>query len=102
MAMVAENKDANNYSAVQEVYSAGNKQHYAFPNPNQGSFQVNLPQEKVSGIEILDNLGRVVWQDYNITDDQSVHVDLGNVPQGTYFLNMRTESTQIVEKITIR
>ena len=99
---VAENKEANNYTAVQDVYNAGDKQHYAFPNPNQGSFQVNLPQEKVSGIEILDNLGRTVWQDYNILDNQSVQVDLGNVPPGTYFLNMRTESKQIVEKITIR
>ncbi len=62
-----------------------------FPNPNNGHFQIALPQNAISAkINILDALGKMVYQ--NQLNDAVNQVDLAHLSSGLYFLNMSLAS----------
>jgi hypothetical protein len=60
-----------------------------FPNPNNGSFQIDIGLEPVSGEVIITNsLGQEVVRE-NIANSKNLSFDL-KVPKGIYFLTIKT------------
>ncbi|MCD4696754.1 MAG: T9SS type A sorting domain-containing protein, partial [Bacteroidales bacterium] len=76
-----------------------------FPNPNNGSFTLELKLEKneVVEISIYNALNEVVFGENNVsTKDYSNVIDLSNYAQGIYYLRIKGEETNVVKKIIIR
>lgn len=62
-----------------------------YPNPNMGIFSVELDKidENVS-LYVYDIDGRSVWTRQNTTD-KIVHINISNLPKGTYYVQGRTD-----------
>ncbi len=74
-----------------------------YPNPNDGSFFLTMDMTRSEEIEVrvINVLGQVIdqrqYEEMNLSDS----FDLRNLPQGTYFLEMRVNDSRIVERITV-
>lgn len=69
-----------------------------FPNPNNGSFELDFPNEKISQLQVFDVSGKLVWE--KIEDIENfVTIHLQNISDGIYFLKGKTESGVFYEKI---
>ena len=69
-----------------------------YPNPSNGTFNINLGEGQWK-IEVYDITGRKVYE--NRIDSCSV-LDLGPCPQGMYFLKAIGESSDMTTKIIVR
>jgi hypothetical protein len=72
-----------------------------FPNPNTGSFTVELPVLATSGmkLQITDLAGRLVMEKATDSGLQQQQVETGNLPNGLYFLHVIANGKTIaVEK----
>ncbi len=74
-----------------------------FPNPNTGSFEIELPAEFQSGtsIDIQNALGQVVYSAAGATPDGKYHVQLPPIQPGIYLVQIRADDTFLKEKILI-
>lgn len=93
-----------NYLGLGELQIA-NYELRVYPNPNNGTFNIQLPKEEVKRIFITNLLGQVVTSlpIRNFVNPQSeiLPVDLTNQPSGIYFINVETEKGIIVRKVTV-
>ncbi len=71
------------YSEIETVdFGATNTR--IFPNPSAGSITiVNLPQQ-LEAIVVVDGLGRIVYQQSNVEDEEMMQIDLSFLPKGSY------------------
>lgn len=63
-----------------------------YPNPNTGSFNITMPTSEVNRIRIFNSLGAPVYQTSAVYQS-SLQVDMHNLPQGIYYLEV-TNSKQ--------
>ncbi|MBL6663173.1 MAG: T9SS type A sorting domain-containing protein [Flavobacteriales bacterium] len=76
-----------------------------FPNPNNGTFNLSLNNfsEEKGSFEIVNTLGeRVYVQDLEFNESISQNFELNSLPKGIYFLNVKTESKYLVERLIIQ
>jgi len=76
-----------------------------FPNPNNGTFNLSLNNfsEEKGSFEIVNTLGeRVYVQDLEFNESISQNFELNSLPKGIYFLNVKTESNCLVERLIIQ
>ncbi len=77
-----------------------------YPNPSNGSFIVKLKSDNTEtmNLKILNNLGKVVYDEDNINIDQVFmrEIDLTGYSEGLYFINLFSNSTSYIEKIIIK
>ena len=69
-----------------------------FPNPSNGSFNLNLGEGQWD-VEVYDITGRKVYEGRH--EGQSA-IDLGQCPKGMYFLKAKNESQEITSKMMVR
>ncbi|MBR0178541.1 MAG: T9SS type A sorting domain-containing protein [Bacteroidales bacterium] len=69
-----------------------------FPNPSNGSFNLNLGEGQWD-VEVYDITGRKVYEGRH--EGQSA-IDLGLCPMGMYFLKAKNESQEITSKMMVR
>jgi len=73
------------------------------PNPNSGSFQIQISFSKVenANVRITNVLGQVL-REYNYTEQAfSIPVDIQQQASGVYFVVLKTEDEFITKKVTI-
>lgn len=72
-----------------------------FPNPNNGSFEINysLENDLKTEIRVVDILGKVVYQ--TEMTDGNTYINLNNQPAGIYYVIMTNEKGQITKKIVV-
>lgn len=69
-----------------------------YPNPNNGSFTIELSQvNSNSTIEVINLLGEVVYT--AITSNEKTQVNINNVNTGVYFVRIKDSSTTRIQKI---
>ncbi|MBS1937917.1 MAG: T9SS type A sorting domain-containing protein, partial [Bacteroidetes bacterium] len=73
-----------------------------FPNPSNGSFQVELPNGMAgrTDLQVMDVTGRVVY--LQAIAARTATMDLGHLPNGLYTLVARNGSLQTTSKISIQ
>ncbi len=82
--------------------TAGNA-YLLYPNPNDGRFTLSIPSEwsgKVS-FQLVDNLGKSL-ANFQIEDASAINeyqFEVQDLPEGTYFLEIRTEMELFIEKV---
>ena len=69
-----------------------------YPNPSNGAFNLNLGEGHWD-VEVYDLTGCVIYRGCH--EGQSV-LDLGQCPEGVYFLKARNESEEMIVKILVR
>ncbi len=83
------------------TYSAENV--HVVPNPNNGSFDVEFDRE-VNGkvtMTILNMVGRAVYNNQWDAVNNTIPVDLGNLPAGVYLGKIKVDGETVTQKITI-
>ncbi len=71
-----------------------------YPNPNNGIFELDFPNEKISQLQVFDVSGKMVWE--KIEDiENSVTIHLQNTSSGIYFLKGKTASGVFYKKIVV-
>jgi hypothetical protein len=75
-----------------------------YPNPNSGSFTINLKEALIDNgtIEILDLQGRAVFAQNIPKSQKNLEVRTSNLSQGVYFLKVETAVFSSSQKIIIR
>ena len=58
----------------------------AFPNPTAGQLSIQLNALDGGRLELLDAMGRVVWNERVQAGEQVTQVNLGDVAKGAYVL----------------
>ena len=75
-----------------------------FPNPNKGVLFINLPTQ-IQGemlITLTDALGRPVQQQLENNNNQIASVDIQQLPNGVYFVNIQAGAQQYSQKIILQ
>jgi hypothetical protein len=94
---------AKSLSKYQNLLKHYNKMNI-YPNPNDGHFflSFNLEQEAAK-VEIMDVLGRIVFEEHNITGIYEMPINIEKYNKGIYIvkLSLSTGSTEI-KKITLK
>ena len=70
-----------------------------FPNPSTGKFTVQQNNPNNNEIRIYNVLGQKVYE--NLQPVQSENIDISSQPEGVYFLNIKSESAILKQKIII-
>jgi hypothetical protein len=78
----------------EEVYSTGN----IYPNPNKGSFTIELGDE-ASLVTVYNSMGQVVYQKNDVSGTTVMNLDLS---AGMYFVNVKNDRTNSTQKIIVK
>lgn len=82
----------NDYNASLELY----------PNPNNGTFKVNVSEgSEFYSLEVVDLSGKVVYQRENLKPGEVHEVNLGNVADGIYMIRFRGEGLSATQRIVV-
>lgn len=77
-----------------------------FPNPNEGNFVVNLSStsQRSASLWICNAQGARVWEKDNVhlLKPASLSVGLGDIPDGVYFLHVKTSQGTASHKLIIK
>jgi len=81
-------------------YSEGNLE--VFPNPSDGSFVITLSNNNYQSatLTILNVLGKKILEK-KITDNNAIHIDASSFEEGVYFVELKTDKSTYLRKITI-
>ncbi len=74
-----------------------------YPNPNSGSFNVDLKLHETKDIEIrvFNIFGQSIYYRNHKSNELNTVMDLRHVSPGTYFIQIVVDNSRIVEKLTI-
>lgn len=82
--------ESNNALAAVDVY----------PNPARDEFKVSLPLNKEGyHVTLVNVLGSVVFE--TNTSSETLNIQVGNQPNGVYFLNVESKDARITRKVVI-
>ena len=71
-----------------------------YPNPSDGIFNLVTGKNSISGIEVYDLTGKIVWAKKNFEISNSeIQLNLSSVSQGVYFIKISTNNQPIVKRI---
>jgi len=83
-------------AAIGNSIKAANKIHL-YPNPTNGTINIELPQIEVINISVCNVLGECVREIGNISELAIINMD--DMPGGTYFVSIQTSDEVFVKKI---
>lgn len=72
-----------------------------YPNPASGSVRIETDQNQLKSIVILDFQGRTVLK-LSELNDQSIEVDLSDIPQGSYFIQIESSKGLAKQSLIIQ
>jgi hypothetical protein len=74
-----------------------------FPNPTNGLVHVSLEglSAKPLSLTVSDMIGRTVQEQffYELSGSTDLNLDISNTPNGVYFIEVKTESNILIQKI---
>lgn len=68
-----------------------------FPNPNSGTFTVEVPNTKVFDITVHNVHGELVFEEHQLHSSQNV-IDLSHVNSGVYIVRLTLDDATISRK----
>ncbi len=74
-----------------------------YPNPTQGTLNIKM-SEDISGnynIKLIDNIGRVIYEQQNLSPFKTYPINLSKFPKGLYFALVKTEGVTLTKKILL-
>ena len=71
-----------------------------YPNPTNGKLQVTSYKLQISGLEVYNVMGEIVYRSPGITRQSSV-IDLSSQHNGIYFLKIKSDEGTVTKKIVI-
>ncbi|MCK5788355.1 MAG: T9SS type A sorting domain-containing protein, partial [Chlamydiia bacterium] len=90
----------HNCTGVETVETASVK---LYPNPNNGEFFIDIQGMDNANITILNSVGSLVYQENNITTDNSMkQINLSQQAEGIYMIIVENNDSRIIEKIIIK
>jgi photosystem II stability/assembly factor-like uncharacterized protein len=89
-----------NMAAVGIETQYGNSKVDIFPNPNSGTFSIEVPDTKVYDITVHNVHGELVFEKHQLLSSQNV-IDLNHVNSGVYIVRLKIDNTSISRKIII-
>ena len=71
-----------------------------YPNPSNGIFNLVTGTNEITGIEVYDVTGKVVWsrKDFEVSNSE-IQVNLSSVAQGIYFVKISANNQSTVKRI---
>lgn len=74
------------------------------PNPSAGNFMITLPESRKGAVDLVvhDAVGRVVMTRSLDRTQGTARLELGQVADGAYLLEVRDEVSRIVKRITVQ
>ena len=85
-------------SVITEVGEEVYRSNSIYPNPNQGSFTIELGEE-TSTVTIYNSIGQVVFQKSGISGATVLNTEL---TAGMYFVNVKNDHTNSTQKIIVK
>ncbi|PQJ09256.1 hypothetical protein CJD36_018580 [Flavipsychrobacter stenotrophus] len=79
----------------------GNKSISIFPNPNSGSFIVNLPVSTTAVITVMDITGKKMGEITSAANEVSIPVSIPGLPSGAYFVKVVAGGKTYYDKVVI-
>ncbi len=73
-----------------------------FPNPTNGTFKISSPTESINSIVVFDNLGKIVFSNYEIQKEKEHSIDLINCADGMYTVKVTSNSKSNTSKIFLQ
>jgi hypothetical protein len=70
-----------------------------YPNPNSGSFQLDLEGKEIEYIEIYNNLGQLVYTEHHLPNDQ-IQMNL-RLPLGHYYIKAKTKEGNLLSSTLV-
>jgi len=86
------------------VKRQGNVSIRVHPNPTSGRFEIwgwNAAVNGNTAIAVMDILGRKVYAEQVKGAASPLRINIGNQPPGTYFIHLKDNSRQALQKITV-
>jgi len=73
------------------------------PNPGSGTFKITCNQaiEGTATIQVENSLGKIVYEDNNITS-KIFHINLSQLTDGVYYLKFNNNGASLLKKLVIR
>jgi hypothetical protein len=71
-----------------------------FPNPNNGTFELDFPHGEISQVQVFDVSGKLIWEKIEAVEN-SVTIYLQNIANGIYFLKGKTAEGVFYKKIVV-
>jgi hypothetical protein len=91
--------DTSSCNATTDLIENEQVEFSIFPNPNNGTFIIELSR-KAESLKIIDALGKVV---YNIKPNSKlINVELNNYKEGIYFVQLEMNNEVRTERVVIR
>ena len=72
-----------------------------YPNPSTGDFTIEVNSEKIESVLIYSTIGQCVYQKDNVNLN-SLLVQPDRLSKGIYFVEIKTETHSLVERLMIR
>jgi hypothetical protein len=97
------------YVGIAETYCNTSLQVY--PNPTTGELRIKNYELGMSNVEIFDMMGKIVYQINKLTNQQQITkstnnqitneltMDVSHLPNGVYFIYIKTQNNLIIKKI---
>lgn len=91
-------------TGVKEVQSSQQLASMVYPNPNAGIFNIelSLPQTEELHLQVFDATGRCLQtQVYNSVKNETLQVQLPNIPVGMYWVKMNTSTQRWTHTVVV-
>ena len=71
-----------------------------YPNPNNGTFELEFPNEKLMQVQVFEVSGKLIWEKTEGLEN-SITIHLQNAADGIYFLKGKTAEGVFYKKIVV-
>ncbi len=77
---------------------------HLFPNPSNGIFEIEFPYQENENyqLKVFDLTGKIVFEQNDSKIEKNIQLNLSNLTQGIYFLNIQSENKLFRQKILIQ
>lgn len=71
-----------------------------YPSPNNGVFSIELGalKQKVTKLRVVNVVGKVVFENTNLDGNSMQKLDLPNIANGIYFVEIKTDNQTFVKR----
>ncbi len=73
-----------------------------YPNPNNGTFYVDIQGVEDANIYIYNATGKLVYQEQPTMDNSIKQINLNNASEGVYFMVIANKTQKVMKKIVIK